>query len=289
MGRLFTEGKANTKLSKGEGGDYLILGLFLAPSKENGMGVDLCPFASDACRAACLNTAGRAGIFPTIAIARKRKAVEFLSDRKAFTAKMVKEIERGARRASKQGKKAVIRLNGTTDIRWSRTIMLQFPTVQFYDYTKDYFKMVAFLRGELPVNYHLTFSYSGENIEQCKSTLALGGHVAVVFSSHDFPETWLGYPVTTGEENDLRFLDATGPRIIGLKAKGKARIEEIGGSFVIQIDKAKDNKTDKVRDSRTRFWTTTRSTGQRRQQRRDNDADIFSQAIDNAELLLAER
>jgi len=265
MSKLLTEGKANTKLAKGEGGEYLTLGLFMSPGKENDLGVNLCPFASQSCLAACLNTAGRAGIFPVIALARKRKAIEFLTDRTTFIAKLEKEIANELKRASKQGKKLVVRLNGTTDIKWPRSIMLKFPDVQFYDYTKDFFKMSRYLRGELPSNYHLTFSYSGENVGQCQEVLANGGHVATVFSSKDFPETWLGYPVVSGEENDLRFLDQSGPVVIGLKAKGKARKKEIAGSFVIQIDKRLNSDDD------------------------DDKADKFSQAIDNAEFLLSER
>ncbi len=239
---LFTKGEANTKLAKGEGGEYLTLGLFMSPGTENGLGVNLCPFASSSCLAACLNTSGRASIFPAIGIARKRKAGEFLADRLGFIARLEAEIAAGVRKATRDGKRLVVRLNGTTDIKWPSSIMEKFPEVQFYDYTKDPFKMAHFLDHDLPANYHLTFSYSGDNLDRCADVLARGGHVAVVFSSKEFPATFLGYPVTTGEANDLRFLDAAGGLVVGLKAKGKARKKEVAGSFVIQIDKPKPKK-----------------------------------------------
>lgn len=104
----------------------------------------------------------------------------------------------------------------------------EFPDVQFYDYTK--------LPGSWKrtrVNYHLTFSHSGDNMESCVAALAHGVNVAVVFRG-ELPETWNGYRVINGDESDLRFLDDVGV-IVGLKAKGTARKMEAGG--FIQIGK----------------------------------------------------
>ena len=41
--------------------------------------------------------------------------------------------------------------------------------------------MKAFLSGELPSNYHLTFSCSETNSKIAKLVLEMGGNVAVVF------------------------------------------------------------------------------------------------------------
>ena len=57
--KLLTTG--NPKLMKGEKKGYLSFVLHLAPADLSGYNV--CPMASDGCRAACLNTAGRGGIF----------------------------------------------------------------------------------------------------------------------------------------------------------------------------------------------------------------------------------
>lgn len=233
---LFTTEQNNTKLKKSRFTKYQVIALFLSPHKANRSKVNLCPFASKSCVAACLNTSGMSRIFPAILKARERKANEFLSDRKRFTERVKKEIEVYARRADLRGRKLAVRLNGTTDIDYPSHVFESFPNVQFYDYTKNPYRMEKFLAGALPKNYHLTFSFSGENLDECKRTVKAGGNVATVFSSDNFPATWLGAKVVTGEESDLRFLDPRGV-IIGLKAKGEAKKEEIGGSFVIQIDR----------------------------------------------------
>lgn len=234
---LFTREKDNRKLSKGKGSKFETIGLFLSPHTANSQGVNLCPFASAACVAACLNTSGHAGVFPKILQARRRKSDEFLADRIGFIDKLKSEIVVYHRRAQLHGKKLAVRLNGTSDIDFPAHVFEDFPTVQFYDYTKSPFRMNRYLAGKLPTNYHLTFSYSGENLGVCKQVLSKGGHVAAVFSSLDFPKTWQGYTVRTGEENDLRFLDRRGALVIGLRAKGRARKKELAGSFVIQIDR----------------------------------------------------
>jgi hypothetical protein len=88
--------------------------------------------------------------------------------------------------------------------------------------------MIQFLRGELPANYHLTFSRKENNDAHCDLILSMGGNVAVVFN--DMPETYKGYKVINGDENDLRFLDEKNV-IVGLKAKGKGKKDTSG--FVV--------------------------------------------------------
>jgi hypothetical protein len=78
---------------------------------------------------------------------------------------IVKDIEKGIKQAEKAGLTLLIRLNGTSDIKWENVffdydnkktnIFDLFPNIQFYDYTK-----IA-NRIDLPKNYDLTFSYSG--------------------------------------------------------------------------------------------------------------------------------
>jgi hypothetical protein len=110
-----------------------------------------------------------------------------------------------------------IRLNGTSDLPWekirathARNLMEQFPSVQFYDYTK--------IPGRTtPDNYHLTFSEDEHNLDQCLAWLARGGNVASIFDG-PMPSHHLGYPVVDGDAHDLRFLDPT-PSVIGLKLK----------------------------------------------------------------------
>jgi hypothetical protein len=90
--------------------------------------------------------------------------------------------------------------------------------------------MTAFLAGEMPKNYHLTFSKSETNGAIAESILKSGGNVAMVFRK-SLPAKWLGAEVVNGDETDLRFLDGAG-KIVGLVEKGKAKKDESG--FVIE-------------------------------------------------------
>ena len=79
---------------------------------------------------------------------------------------------------------------------------------------------------EFPSNYHLTFSRSETNDKLCEMVLEMKGNVAVVFRNQ-LPETWKGYEVINGDENDLRFLDKQGV-VVGLIEKGMAKKDETG-------------------------------------------------------------
>ena len=89
--------------------------------------------------------------------------------------------------------------------------------------------MRKFLRGELPSNYHLTFSRSEKNHRTALSILKAGGQVAVVFSGKALPTEWKGFPVWDGGEHDARFENE--PGVVGLVAKGAAKKDETG--FVV--------------------------------------------------------
>lgn len=235
----------NPKILKGNAQGYLTFILHLAPSDLSGHQV--CPKASAGCRAACLNTAGRGGIFKTgetsntIQRARIRKTRAFFADRDAFMGELATEIRKAIRNAEKHGMTAVFRLNGTSDIAWEkqrvtvdgteyRSIMHAFPLVQFYDYTKIIQRVErAAVADTWPSNYALTFSRADGNEHDVSRAIAVGANVAAVFAGA-LPDTWQGVPVIVGDESDLRFLDRKGT-IVGLTAKGKARRDASG--FVI--------------------------------------------------------
>ena len=230
----------NAKTVKGEQLGFLTGILYLAPSDISGFQV--CPMAKMAqCEKACLYTAGR-GAFTSIQNARIAKTQYFFNDRQNFMLNLVKDIEKGIKQASKAGLTLLIRLNGTSDIKWenvhfdyefaygkvrSITIFDLFPNVQFYDYTK-----IA-NRKDLPANYDLTFSYSGvvnfaPYVNKAKSN---GMRIATVFRSvKDIPQTFMGMPVVGGDDSDIRYLDPQG-HIVALYAKGKAKKDNTG--FVV--------------------------------------------------------
>lgn len=218
----------NPKLMKGEKKGYLSFVLHLAPADVSGY--ETCPKRTEGCTSACLNTAGRGGMFKpggtnTIQEARKRKTRMFFEERTEFLKTLEADIKKGIKQAEKKGMIPAFRLNGTSDIAWEKYgIIDKFPNVQFYDYTKMRNRKVA----NLP-NYHLTFSKADGNDMDVRLAASAGMNVAVVFES--VPDSYIGRTVVDGDDTDLRFLDPKGV-VIGLKAKGRARKDTSG--FVVR-------------------------------------------------------
>ena len=229
---ILTQG--NAKIVKGEELGYVTKGIHFAPAQLSGF--EVCQWRSKGCTASCLNTAGR-GQMNSIQQSRIAKTKLFFDKQFDFLAKLSKEISSSIKSATKKGMNSVFRLNLTSDISWEsvffneeepKTIFDKFPSIQFYDYTKSFKRMANFLgkHKQFPSNYHLTFSRSEHNDKLCEMVLEMGGNVAVVFRNQ-LPQTWKGYEVVNGDENDLRFLDKQGV-VVGLIEKGMAKKDETG-------------------------------------------------------------
>jgi len=230
---------ANPKIQKGTKLGYLSFILHLAPADLSGH--NTCPKATAGCKAACLNTAGRGGMFKrgestnAIQKARIRKTEYFYNDREGFFNDLTKDIQKGIAMAKKLGLKPVFRLNGTSDLSWEKytigdtglNIFQMFPEIQFYDYTKVLGRKVAY------DNYFLIFSQADGNEADVNKAIAQGMNVATVFD--EVPQEYKGRPVINADETDLRFLDPKGV-IAGLKAKGRAKKDYSG--FVIRLKEA---------------------------------------------------
>ena len=226
----------NPKLMKGDkiSDKYLSAIMHLSPINTR-----ICPYQDIAkCKEACLNTAGRGGIFKkgettnVIQEARKRKTNLFLNDKDTFMELLVKDIQAFIRKCDRLGKKPCVRLNGTSDIQWEQiaidgyaNIFDMFSDVQFYDYTKIPTRKVSHIK-----NYHLTWSYSEANDKYAKLFDSVPYNKAVVFNG-GLPRIFKGMKVIDGDTTDMRFLDKTN-RVVGLKAKGEAMKDDSG--FVIQ-------------------------------------------------------
>ena len=214
----------NAKTIKSIKKGYLTGILYLKPANSGNRG-KVCPKSTPGCEASCLNTAGR-GQFSTVQQGRQRKTDYYYDDRKSFVEELVKESKALAAKAEKLGLIPCIRINGTSDLpNLARQVAKQCPEIQYYDYSK----LPRPWKREMP-NYNITFSKSEDNLVDCLAALENGINVAVVFEK-ELPETYLGYPVITGDEDDLRFLDVR-PAIVGLKAKGRAKLDTTG--FVVR-------------------------------------------------------
>ena len=220
----------NPKILKGMKQGYMTYILHLAPADVSGY--NTCPKATAGCKTACLNTAGRGGMFKkgettnVIQQARIRKTRWFFEDRESFLATLKDDIRKAIRQSEKKGLIPVFRLNGTSDISWEKYGVIQeFPNVQFYDYTKVLGRKVNGL-----ANYHLTFSAADGNDNDVRRAIKEKYNIATVFGikkSQPMPETYEGTPVFNGDDSDLRFLDPKGV-VVGLYAKGKAKKDTSG-------------------------------------------------------------
>jgi hypothetical protein len=230
----------NPKTLKGMKQGFNTYIMHLAPADVSGY--QTCPKATVGCKAACLNTAGRGGMFKkgettnTIQKARIRKTKMFFENRQEFMADLVKDIELAIKQSVKKDLIPVFRLNGTSDLSFEkyevirngvlyRNVFAAFPDIQFYDYTKVLGRKVKDIQ-----NYQLTFSAADGNDKDVESAMYNGMNVAVVFGikkTLPMPEYYNGVQVFNGDESDLRFLDPKNV-VIGLYAKGKAKKDETG-------------------------------------------------------------
>lgn len=247
MNQLFSI-SSNAKGVKGEKIGFLTGILYLAPADLSGYQV--CPMALIAqCKAPCLNTAGLGGVYTSIQRSRIAKTRRFFEHRAEFMADVVYSIRKLIKAARKRpvrfkgrftGKFYVplVRLNGTSDIRWESipvtidgvryaNLMMAFPNIQFYDYSK------LTNRRNLPANYDITFSYSGVPAYQkfVRKALDQNMRIAAVFRfERDIPARFLGRKVIAGDNSDVRSIE---PRraLVALYAKGRAVADTSG--FVV--------------------------------------------------------
>lgn len=230
----------NPKTLKGMKEGYNTYILHLAPHTLSGH--NTCPKATAGCSAACLNTAGRGGMFKrgeftnNIQKARIRKTVLFYENRNQFMELLIKDITLAIKQSKRMNLIPVFRLNGTSDISWEKypvqlgevvysNIFNAFGFVQFYDYTKVLGRKVNNIS-----NYHLTFSAADGNDLDVLLARKAGYNIATVFGikkTLPMPDSYMGLPVFNGDESDLRFLD---PKqvVVGLYAKGKAKKDTSG-------------------------------------------------------------
>lgn len=222
----------NAKTIKGRKKGFVTAILYMAPA--NMSGENLCPLAFVAqCDAACLFTAGRGGM-NSVMLSRLRKALYWQQYRDEAIAMIKDDIRRIKAWSDSKGYELLVRLNGTTDIRFENYGIIQaFPDIQFYDYTK------IPNRRNIPSNYDLTFSYSGVKayrpmIEKAKANQM---RIAVVFRDRSIVDRMLtnreafeGLAVVDGDDTDIRHLDPINS-VVALYAKGKAKTDQSG--FVI--------------------------------------------------------
>lgn len=228
--KLLSKGSSNAKTTKNNLPTYI---LYLAPHKQNSVGVNVCPNASQGCISGCLFTAGRAAIFPMINRARIRKTDFYLKERNSFLQQLVKELTA----INNRGIKTAIRLNGTSDLDFHAIVknrlgvdLFDFKNLIFYDYTKIKGKAEKYSGHK---KYTVTFSRSETNDADCIELLKdRRCNVSVVFDHRKpMPKLWNGFKVINGDTADDIMISRKG-YVLGLKAKGKAKKDNTG--FVVR-------------------------------------------------------
>lgn len=231
--KLISKGSANSKTVKNSLETHI---LYLMPYNQNSKGINICTNASEGCKEGCLVFSGLASVYASVNEARSRRTELYIKDRTAFCTQIYHELFLLNKKAIKKGGKIEVRLNGTSDLdfiaiiknRLGKDILVDFPNLIFYDYTKVIGKVMKY-RGQ---NYVLTFSRSEINEADCKKALAVGANVSVVFDhKKPLPKTYLGAEVVDGDKADDIMLELSG-KILGLKAKGRAKKDVFG--FVVK-------------------------------------------------------
>ena len=214
--KLFTS-PTQFKLFLGiESEGYATIGLNLSPATEafRYTGVDMCPGKTKGCAGACLFQSGHNNL-QMASIARIARTILWVHARATFLRKATLEIRRYQNWARNKGLRLAIRPNLLSDdTRLAEFIQcIASDSTTVYDYTAIRSAM------DLTDGVHRTYSRKEGRDAETVEVLRAGHPVAVVFAG-PLPTTWEGYPVINGDKHDLRFIDACGAVVVGLKVKG---------------------------------------------------------------------
>jgi hypothetical protein len=226
--------KQNAKILKSTKEGWITAGVHLLPNDLGG--TNLCPYSTPTCRHICLHYTGRNMIFKRVTRARTRRTFLFNTHPEIFESRLHAALYETLRECKRKNFGLALRPNLTSDshklvkmfLRWKDNVSehTEVP-IRIYDYTK-----IPKAQGWFPEDYVTVYSWGEltteevfyENIE-CRS-------VAAVFAK-GFPDRFKGYPVISGEDHDLRFLDARPGVIIAIKARGRAFQDTSG--FVVDL------------------------------------------------------
>lgn len=238
------DGTQSAKLKKSFYNGTYTYGVYMTPwdlaTQMSGIeGMNNCP-GGQHCHDHCLNFSGQnrpdqqaRGLYSNINMSRAKKTILYYYNRDLFMFLLIHEIHKSINYANKHNLLHSVRINCTTDHnlllfkspKSGKNILKIFGNTQFYDYTKikSRYKLV-----EEYENYHLTFSYDGYNWDTCEEILENNGQVAVVFDG-PMPATFRGYPVVSGDNYDMRYIDPAGV-VIGLTYH-KTAMDYASGSY----------------------------------------------------------
>jgi len=231
----------NTKLAKLPNGREVInSGCTMAPSRRSTI-VNVCEWATAACIATCvLWFAGRRAGARMRDCDRAVTALWFYWPER-FYSRYDRELTNQENRAAAAGVESYNRPNVASDLNHDR-IVSKHPRTTFYDYTAGFARMMDYLLGRLPQNYHLTFSVKESTpFEHVREVIGRGGNVAVVVDTYYWGPTHrygllplravfqtadgesFDVPVIDGDRHDIRTPEFDGRgKMIGLRLKAQS-------------------------------------------------------------------
>jgi len=215
----------SVKIIKGQKYGYLT-GVLYMTNAHKIAGINTCSHAIFAdCIEWCLVKSGQmAGL---TAIEARIDRLQLLTKNPALFFEILRrEILRLIARAKKHGLKSAVRLNGTTDLDWTRiqfsgkSIFEHFrkSAVRFYDYTKN----PGLAENYRKAGISITFSYYKKApTEKLKELLKSGVNIAIAYR-HGLPKNQVigeeSFKVIDGDLHDLRFRDQKSV-VVGLRYK----------------------------------------------------------------------
>lgn len=245
VGEILT---TNAKLEKAPTGvEIMVRGISMAPAKRSGV-VNVCLFATTACIMACVLWFGGRTVTASVRKAAIARTTLWALFPGWFFYRLDRELRKWIRAAARAGVQLYIRPNTASDITYCPWFMEQYPQATWYDYTKDYDRALAYGRGLLAFNYHVSFSVSEETTwEQVETLHSLGVNlvipIAAVYQPQEqrfglLPEQVvlvgpqgqrLTLPMRDGDKSDPRVPEFDGRGVtVGLRGKGTNAAKEAG-------------------------------------------------------------
>ena len=151
-----------------------VYGLSLLPHKLSG--VNFCPFAGN-CSSICVTYYRGRYVTRPVRNAMMRRSQLFINSRSQFLDMLHHDLDKLS-----QLNNPHCRLNVASDLPWEKLDPSLFKyNIEYYDYTKIKSRMLNYLDGKLPPNYHLTFSHSERSpFDFSREIMKRGGNVAFV-------------------------------------------------------------------------------------------------------------
>ena len=264
---IIQPGEGNSKISH-HGTDYKVFTISLASSDSAGRntcpraikrsvmqqmldrGLDILeisewanPRGLSVCSGSCVTHEAGRGRTDSVRMARANLTNWLFENPRSFKAYLLRQMTGLTKYHSES--EIACRTNVNSDVNWLKLIpeMFQYPW-RFWDYTKCSERL-----GNVPANYHLTYSYNDGTLpSDWERVYQTGSNIAVCFATvwnpwgkqfGYLPATWTDpngkvWPVVDGDRQELRFLDPAGVCVgLRLKADEEKREDACEAEFAV--------------------------------------------------------